>query len=132
MASFVDIEATLIAYLSSAVNYARFSVATPQDLLTKLPFVQIRRTGGADDNITDTARVDVDSLTSTDPTNPNYAQARKLAEDIRTAMHRLRHTTVGSLFIDDVDVITAPMWLDYDDEHVTRMIASYQVRSRIQ
>lgn len=132
MAAYVDIEATLISYLSSAVTYARYSVATPSDLLSKLPFAQIRRVGGADDNITDVAVVDIDSLTATDPTNPNYAQARQLAEDIRTAMKRLRHHQVGNVFIDDVEVITAPIWIDYEDEHVNRFIGSYQIWSRIQ
>lgn len=132
MAAYVDIEAALISYLPTKVTYARYAVATPGDLLAKLPFVQIRRVGGADNNISDTAVVDIDSITATDPTNPNYAQARQLAEDIRAAMKSLRHTKVGNVFIDDVDVITAPIWIDYEDEHVNRFVASYQIISRIQ
>lgn len=124
-----DIEAVLVSALS---GLGRVGTRTPANLLTALPYVQVQRIhGGADDRVTDTARVDVDVFTARDPTNPNRGAAFLLSEQVRALMLSLRHTEVDGVLIDTVETLTAPAWLDYGDEHVNRYLATYELTSRL-
>lgn len=127
---FADIEAAVITALAALPGVTRVSTTTPADLAGSLPMIQVQRVGGADDLVTDTARVDVQTFTPTDPTNPNRGSAIQLAERVRAAVHALRHTAVGAVVIDTAETVVAPQWVDYADEHVTRFVGTYEFTLR--
>lgn len=122
---YADVEALLVAYLAPTPGVRGASVDLPQDVLQRLPFIQINRVSGGDNYITDEATVDVESFAST------RTAASAVARTVHAAMMKLRHTSVGGVLVDSVETITGPMWINYQDENLQRYVATYLVESRV-
>lgn len=122
---YANAEAVLIAYLAPTPGIAGVSVELPQQVLTQLPFVLVTRVSGSDNYITDSATVDVDVFNST------RALAAVTARIIHARMMGLRHTAVNGVLVDNVETITGPSWLNYEDENLQRYVMSYIVESRV-
>lgn len=123
---YADVEQLLVTYIPAAVpSLTGASVETTNKLLEACPFVQVTRIGGSDDYLTDSALVDLDIF------NTTRATASETARLVHFAMMHLRHTAVGGVLIDNVETITGPMWVNYQDENVQRYVASYLIESRV-
>lgn len=121
---FADVEQLVVLLLADALD-CRVSTELPAHIETVLPVVRVSRTGGPDDKITDSARIDVETFHS------DRGRSWDLAQQAREAMHAAAHTVVGGRLIDTVDTETAPMWIDYANDSVRRYTATYRVTSRI-
>jgi hypothetical protein len=122
---YANAEAAVVGYLAPTPGVAGVSVELPLQLLTQLPFVLVTRVSGADNYITDSATVDLDVF------NTTRALAAVTARIIHGRMMRLRHTSVNGVLVDNVETITGPSWLNYQDENVQRYVMSYIVESRV-
>lgn len=124
---FADVEAALVTHLGALDGVAGAATKAPADLLDQLPFHRVQRTGGADDDmhVTDVAVVDVDTFAS------DYGVSRDFAEAARIALRDLRNQVVAGRLFDQVTTMTAPIWVDWGDEHVQRFVATYRITSRI-
>lgn len=122
---YADVEALLVAYLAPVPGITGVSVDLPQNVLTRLPFVQVNRVGGGDNYITDLATVDVETFHS------SRANASTVARTVHAAMMQLRHTVVNGVLVDSVETITGPLWIDYEDENLQRYVATYLVETRV-
>lgn len=123
--TYLSPEQVVVAYLTGTCGFQGVAVETPENVLGLLPFAQVTRVGGPSDYINDMATVDVDVL--------NTTRATSLATAIlmHQRMMALRGTAVNGCVIDDVDVLMAPRWVDYGDEHLKRYVASYTITTRL-
>jgi hypothetical protein len=125
VAVFADVEALLVTYLTAIPGVQGVSVELPNNVLQRLPFIQVNRVSGGDNYITDSATVDIDCFHST------RAKSGAVARTVHAAMMRLRHTAVGGVLVDSVETITGPQWINYDDENLQRYVSTYLVESRV-
>jgi hypothetical protein len=123
LASFPDIETAIMDLLEDLVGTDSIGTSTTPDLGNLLPFIRVTRFGGADDRITDTARVDIDVFGATRP------DAYPLAETVRQRMLAAPHT-VNGVVIGTVTTDAAPTEVPWDDQLIRRWTASYQVKAR--
>lgn len=91
-----------------------------QDLM---PLVRVRRLGGSDDRITDTARVDVEVYAAT------YATARDLAGACQQRLLNRPHITAAGS-IDTVTTESSPAEIPHDDQAVRLVAATYRISFR--
>lgn len=122
---YADIESLLVTYAAAVPGIVAASVETPNDLLGQCPFVQVTRIGGGDDYLTDSAQVDLDVFGAT------RVAASDAARAVHNAMMHLRHTAVNGVLIDQVETVTGPSWVNYQDEHLQRYVMSYVIDSRV-
>lgn len=122
---FADVESLLVTYLAAIAGVQGVSVDLPQDVRNHLPFVQVTRVGGGDDYVTDSATVDVDVF------HNSRANSSEVARTVHAAMMHLRHTSINGVLVDSVETITGPLWIDYEDEHLLRYVATYLVETRV-
>lgn len=122
---YADVETLLVAYLAAIPGVTGTSVDLPQNIRTRLPFIQVNRVGGSDNYITDTATVDVDTFHNT------RSEASALSRVVHAAMMKLRHTSVNGVLVDSVETVTGPQWISYEDENLQRYVATYQIDSRV-
>lgn len=118
-------EQVVVTYLTGTCGLAAVAVEDPYDLLATLPFAKVTRVSGPTDYVTDTATVDVDSF------NTDRATALATANSVHLRMLALRGTQVDGCLIDDVDVLMSPTWVDYEDEHARRYVATYILSTRL-
>lgn len=123
--SYLPPEQVVVAYLTGACGLKGVAVEDPEDLLAHLPFAKVTRVGGPTDFITDQGTIDVDVFHTTRTT------ASDTAHLVHNRMLALRGIQVSGCLIDDVDVLMAPRWVDYEDEHARRYVASYTISSRL-
>lgn len=122
---YANTEAVLVAYLSTLPGIGGVSVEKP-GTTTTYPFVMVTRLPvGSSNGRTDSPTVDVEVF------HPDRATAATFARTVHHAMLHLRHTVVGGVPIDDVEHISGPGWLNYENPRIQRYIASYVVQSRI-
>lgn len=124
VAPFPDVKAALRVLLADLGETGTF---TPIDLRDRMPFLLVYRFAGADDRVTDTARVGIDVFTGT------YTAGEFLAEQVRqrviAAPHRIQ-TDTGVVVIDDAITDSAPVEVPYGDSAIRRWVASYRVTYR--
>lgn len=99
---------------------------TPSDLSL---FLRVSVASGADDGFNDSTLVDVEAFA------PTRGGATNLAEDARAVMLTLGGTDrsqAGDELIDRVETATRPVWVDYRNPNVHRVVASYRVITRAQ
>ena len=118
-------EQVVVTYLTGSCGLVGVAVETPQSLLTELPFALVTRVGGPTDYITDMATIDVDVF------NTDRSTALASANAVHLRMLALRGHQVSGCVVDDVDVLMAPRWVDFQDEHVRRYVASYTLYTRL-
>lgn len=122
---YANAEAVVVAHLTPTPGIAGVSVELPQPVLTQLPFVLVTRVSGGDNYVTDQATVDVDVF------NTTRALASVTARIVHARMMALRHTSVNGVLIDNVETITGPSWLNYEDENLQRYLMTYVIESRV-
>lgn len=97
-------------------------LATPEVITP--PLIVIRRTGGLDDMITDTSRLQVDTFGAT------RRQAADLAEQCRQIVLASPATGSGHTSIDQAWTESAPTFVPYGDLKVQRYVATYRLALR--
>jgi len=126
---FIDVQALLCDYIADVPGVVTVATRTPAAptgfTADNTPFVQVRRIGGADDTITDTARIDIDVYGTEE-------QAHDISELIRQALRNLRGTVFNNQLIDRVSTEVAPAYFDFVNTEVYRYIATYVVETRNQ
>lgn len=98
------------------------ALATP-DVITP-PLVVIRRTGGLDDTITDTPRIQVDTY------GANRRHAADMAERCRQIVLASPATGYGHTSVDQAWTESAPTYVPYGDLKTQRYVASYRLALR--
>ncbi|MEU5259020.1 hypothetical protein [Amycolatopsis sp. NPDC021455] len=119
LGAFPDIEDLAMELLEPAGPTV---LATPEVITP--PLIVIRRTGGFDDVITDTPRIQVDVFGST------RRQAADLAETCRQIILASPATGIGHASIDQAWTETAPTFVAYDDRNTQRYVATYGLALR--
>lgn len=124
---FADAEAVFLAGMATVDGLARVVTRLPaaERLVEALPLVRVQRVGGADDRLTDTARLDLDTFAA------DYDSASALARAVHTAALALAHTVVSGVLIDTVETVSGPMWVDYENQDVQRFVATYEAAVRV-
>lgn len=124
---FADAEALFISALSGVDGVSRTVTRLPaaERLTAALPLVRVHRVGGADDRLTDTARVDLETFAA------DYDTASALARTVHTAALALGNTVVDGVLVDTVETVSAPMWVDYENPNVQRFVATYEAAVRV-
>lgn len=97
-------------------------LATPE-IITP-PLVVVRRTGGADDVITDVPRLQVDCF------GANRRQAADMAEQCRQIILAAPATGIGAASIDQTWTESGPIFVDYGDRNTQRYVATYRLALR--
>ncbi|MEV7959302.1 hypothetical protein ACIO6T_41410 [Streptomyces sp. NPDC087532] len=122
-----DTELAVITGLRPHLPGVRVTDELPDQLEKFLPLVQVRVVGGGDDEVTDTATVDVQAFAST------RARMWELAEQARTAMHALAATHVPgqAAVIDTVTTAARPAEVPYGNPALRRAVATYTVATRV-
>lgn len=127
-----DVEALLIPWLASTLTVRAVTDLPADDppgsFLAGLPYVQVTRIGGADDdNLSsfDAPTVDVDC----------YAADRESVSALAARVHdALRVTlpglTLAGATVTKVQTITGPSWRPYDNTSLRRFGATYRIRIR--
>lgn len=88
------------------------------------PFHRVTRGPGADDGTTDAPLIDIETFAR------SRREAARAAEDARQLILGSRASTVAGALLDDVSTASGPIYLDYDNPHVQRYVASYRVAVR--
>lgn len=123
--TFALAEAVVIAGVAGLDGVTGVSTVTPPDLENQLAYIRVRRIGGSDDIVTDSARLDVDAFAASE------YDAAVLAETIRATVHDFAHHVIGGRLIDRVRTEAGPASLDYDNPAVHRYVATYVIDSRV-
>lgn len=121
LAPYADAEALLVAALAAFGDVGTF---TPADLQDRLVFIQVRRRGGADDRITDIARVDVDVFA------PTRAAAWQTARLIQQHLISAPLRIPGVGVIDRARTEVGPQEVPHADQRIRRVLTSYRLSSR--
>ncbi|MEU6872391.1 hypothetical protein [Streptomyces sp. NPDC046751] len=121
-----DIELAVITGLRPHLPGVRVVDELPDQVEKVLPVVQVRVVGGADDQVTDTATVDVQCFAAT------RGGMWQLTEQTRTAMHALTATHVPgqAAVIDAVTTAARPAEVPYGNPALRRAVATYTVATR--
>ncbi|MER7696165.1 hypothetical protein [Streptomyces sp. NPDC096095] len=121
-----DVELLVMTGLRPLLPGVRVVDELPDRLETRVPLVSVLVVGGGDDEITDTATVDVAAFAAT------RAAAWALAEQTRRAMHALAatHNAGQKVVIDDVSTQERPAVVPYGNPAVRRAVATYAVSTR--
>lgn len=98
-------------------------IVTPADLQDRLPFHRVQRFGGADDVITDTAALSVDTFAA------DAATGRERAEQVRQRLLSGPHATAHGV-IDLAETTSAPVEVPWDGAPVRRWTATYRLQAR--
>lgn len=123
MARWPDVEKLAVAYLNAALS-VRVGTKVPSDVSTLPGFVRVVRGPGADDGVTDSPLLDVETFA------PSQGAAADLAEDARQAVHALRGKAVNGALVDSVSTATGPVWVSYQNPDLDRYVASYRLALR--
>ena len=124
LSPFPDLNQAVRAAIGDLVGGdAHTGTVTPSNLQGVLPFIRVQRFGGADDLLTDTARVAVDYFAAT------YADAQAGAEAVRQRLITRPLVTAPGV-IDRVTTTLAPHEIPWDDPKVRRFTATYTVSAR--
>ncbi len=121
---FADLESLVVTYLEA--NTATRAVTTLPTLLeAAMPIYRVTGIGGVDDKISDRVRLNVESFAAL------RATSYDMAEIARQAMRSMAHTLVSGWLIDTVETLSRPTWIDYQNDHVQRFIATYEITTRV-
>lgn len=102
----------------------------PPNYQNSMPMIRVRRLGGGDDRITDTARVDVEIYTSKDLENGGgWPVASSLARRVQQRLLNRPHVTEAGR-IDTVETESSPAEIPHDDQAVRLVAATYRISFR--
>lgn len=123
-AAFPDAERIVGDLLADLVAAGSVGNETPANLQDVLPFIRVRRIGGTDDRITDTARVDVDAYAA------DATTAKDLAEQARQRIITGFAVTAHGI-LDRGYTESGPALLPVDDTAgIRRVTTTYRVSAR--
>lgn len=117
---FLDIERALAELLG---DLGTVGSSTPANLGDVLPYIRVARNGGADDQITDAPRVDIDAF------GPDRDSAYDLAQSIQVLLLNFP-LKLSSGVIDRVDTDTGPHEVAWGNPNIHRFTAAYRIASR--
>lgn len=124
-----DIEYAAMLVLRAGLPSVRVVNELPTNLETQLPLVQVQiLPGGGDDQVTDTALVDVDCFAGT-RTNM-WDLARKARAVLLAASGQ--HIPGARVVIDSVETSSRPAPVSYGNPAIRRAVATYALTSRAQ
>ncbi|WP_289009965.1 hypothetical protein [uncultured Thermomonospora sp.] len=121
MTPYVDAEALLVAALA---DFGEVGTVLPDGLADLPLYIRVRRVGGADDRITDAARMAVDVFA------PTRAAAWEQARLIQQHLISGPRAIPGAGIIDRVRTEVGPQETPYDTPGVRCVTAIYVVSSR--
>lgn len=125
---FPNMPRTLAGLLTGAgfVAAGRVGAETPANLEQVLPFIRVRRVGGASGQVDDRAVIDLDVFAADTTTG------EPLAENVRQYLSQAGSLpAVNRAVIDRVEVISAPQELPWGDgTRVRRYGATYRITAR--
>lgn len=122
--AFPDVERNLVHLLADLVGgLDHAGTETPGNLGDRLPYIRVRRFGGADDGISDAPVMDVDTFAGT------RTAAVALAESVRDRLLAAPHHVDG-VVLDHVITSTGPREIPWGGEGVRRWAATYRVTAR--
>lgn len=124
MSRWADAELVVTEHLRASLPGVRVVTSLPGNLEAVLPVVRVTRGPGSDDSVTDSPVMDVESFTA------GRDGMWDVAEDAREAMHALRGKAVSGRLVDTVQTTTGPVWVDYENPAVERIVASYRLDQR--
>lgn len=119
-----DAENVVIGILEPLVTTPTAQVVTAAGEDMVLPTIQVQRTGGSDDRITDYPTVQVKVFAADRPS------AWALAEQARQAILAARRTVAGGALIDDTDTVTPAVQLPDEGDDVRTVMAVYRLAMR--
>lgn len=120
LAAFPDIERILGDLLA---DLGTVGSETNIDLQTRLPYIRVHRIGGADDRITDPARVDIDVYAA------DATAAKAVTETIRQRLISGPSATAHGI-IDRAWTESGPQTAPTDDPNLRRVITTYRISMR--
>lgn len=115
-----DLEAAVIELLT---DLGTCDVVTPSNLQSVLPFIRVVRSGGSDDRITDTAKVDIDVFAA------DRTVAIALARTVQQRMLSFPHSLTNCV-IDRVDTSLSPSVVPWANNLLDLATATYSVSAR--
>ncbi|MFF9758572.1 hypothetical protein ACF1G4_03225 [Streptomyces caelestis] len=119
-----DMELAVMKGVREKLGGPRVTDEVPARVETLVPVVVVRVAGGADDHISDTVIVDVESF------GADRAAMWDLARRAHAAVHALAATKAGGVVIDTVDTEQRPVPVSYGNPGVRRAIATYRLTTR--
>lgn len=119
-----DLHKLAVVHFTASLSGVWVSTRVPADLEERLPALRVIRGPGDDDGITDAPLLDVESFAASE------GAVWGLAEDARQAAHALAGSAVSGALVDSVTTATGPVYLDYGNPAVWRVVASYRVQFR--
>lgn len=122
--AFPDAENVVMGLLEPLVTDPDTQLVTVIPEQPTLPTIQVLRTGGSDDYVTDFPNVEVKVLGSSRPS------AWDLAEKVRQVVLGARCTQVGSALIDGTVTVTPAVQVPDEGDDVRAVVASYQLAMR--
>lgn len=93
-------------------------LAYPFVLVTAIP-------SGGDNYMWAINTVDVETF------HTDYVAALEFSRLVHDRMMHLRHRYVSGVPISNVETINGPGWIDYQDQTITRFLASYEIESAV-
>lgn len=122
--NYPDVELVAVALLEPLVSSPTAQVVTVLPEVLTLPTIQVQRTGGSDDRITDYATVQVKVFAGTRP------DAWALAEQVRQTVLAARRTAAGGALIDNTDTVTPTVQMPDEGDDVRTVMAAYRFSMR--
>lgn len=126
--SWPHLEKLAVNVLTSTETGVVAATKTPDDLEAQAVkgFHRVTRGPGADDGVTDSPLLDVESFGTTE------TDAWDLAEGARQALHKLRGRAVNGVLVDTVSTAVGPVLVDWGNPGIHRYVASYRFAFRQQ
>lgn len=116
---FPDAEGVMLALLAPVASTVVVSPVAMDE-----PLIQVRRTGGSDDGVTDHARIEVECVAF------DRHNAWRLAECVRQRVLAAGATVQDGALIDRTTVETAPQQVPEDNPDIRRVVATYRLAMR--
>jgi hypothetical protein len=120
----IDCELWVRGLLSDAfAGVARVATETPANLADVLPVITVLRIGGRDDGVVvDSPVFDIQCFAAT------RAAAYQYGYQVGAVLRGARGTIRGDVTLVDVETVSGPSSVPYDNPNVRRVVATYQLR----
>lgn len=117
-------EVVVVAWLREQLDTTAVAVSTPGNLESLDFFHRVSAGPGADDFVTDSAGIDIETFA------PTRLAAAREAEVVRQAMHALTGRVAGGALVDRVRTTNRPTYLNYQNPTVARYVHTYVIETR--
>lgn len=125
LAVFPNVEQAVVELLSDIFGDGAVGVVTPSNLADYGGYARVVRSGGSDDRISDTSRVDIDVFAA------NRSDAVNFAEQVRQRLLSWPHTLpITDCVIDRVETNLSPSVVPWSNTNLALVTATYAVTAR--